>query len=259
MVIFASSVGRSGTRYLANLFTQCTNVLAQHAAVPHCHDQIMIDINNNIPRTEVVEKARLIEELVAEHGAYFESTQLFVRVLADVFLDVFPAISVIHLLRDPMEVASSYMNRKSYPSHADRPWRLPLNLERSLFKFPLPLTPIQENLCDWLENELRYWELRPRFERTVDFQFEKIGCATHVCEMFDQLDVAYRESDVNYHTSSKDLDRNANRRKTRISRKIERQSTELVDRLRDSDFPRDLFQQDCYRSFDFIHRLTAPG
>ncbi len=257
MVIFASSIGRSGTRYLSNLFTHCTDVPAFHAAEPHCFDQVMIDVNNGLPHAEVTEKANIIEAIVAERGAYFESTQLFIRVLAETFLDVFPAISVIHLLRDPMEVTSSYMNRKSYPSHSDRPWRLPLNLKKSLFEFPLPLTPIQENLCDWLENELRYMALRPRFEKTMDFQFANIDSAAHICEMFAQLDVYHRESDVIHHTRSKDLDRNANRRKTKISRKIEKQSDELLNRLRDSTFPRDLFRQDCYQNFDFIRRLTA--
>lgn len=258
MVIFASSIGRSGTRYLSNLFTHCTNVAAFHAAEPHCFDQVMVDINNGLPHAEVLEKAKIIEAVVSERGAYFESTQLFVRVLAKTFLDIFPAISVIHLLRDPMEVTSSYMNRKSYPSHADRPWRLPLNLEMSLFEFPLPLTPIQENLCDWLENELRYMALLPRFDKTTDFQFANIDSAAHICKMFAELGVPYREADVIHHTSSKDLDRNANRRKTRISRKLKRQSAELIDRLRDSAFPRDLFRQDCYQHFDFIRSLTAP-
>ena len=258
MVIFASSIGRSGTRYLSNLFIHCTDIAAYHAAEPHCFDQVMVNVNNGVPQEEVSEKAIIIASIVAEKGAYFESTQLFIRVLAEVFLDVFPAISVIHLLRDPTEVASSYMNRKSYPSHPDRPWRLPLNLKNSLYRFPQPLTPIQENLCDWLENELRYWALLPRFERTFDFQFEKIGSASHICDMFEQLDVPYRESDVNYHTSKQDLDRNANRRKSKISRKIEKQSIELADRLRDSGFPSERFQQDCYQNFDFIRRIVAP-
>lgn len=256
MVFFASSIGRSGTRYLANLFASCTDVPAEHAAEPLCHDKIMIDVNNGIEREEVIKKARIIEVIVAEHGAYFESTQMFTRVLAETFLEIFPAIRVIHLLRDPLEVACSYMNRKSYPSRADRPWRLPLNLKHSLFRFPQSLTPLQENLCDWLENELRYLRLVPRFERTAEFSFANFGSAEHVSGLFEELDVPFRESDVVYHTTEQDLDQNANRRKTRISRRNVRQSRELVELLSEHGFPSSLFQHDCYQEFEFTRWIA---
>lgn len=256
MVFFASSIGRSGTCYLANLFSHCTDVPAEHAAEPLCHDQVMVDVNNGIPREEVTRKAQIIEATVAEQGAYFESTQIFIRVLAESFLEFFPAISVIHLLRDPMEVACSYVNRKSYPSHPDRPWRLPLNLKHSLFEFPQSLTPMQENLCDWLENELRYLRLVMKFEKTAEFRFSNFGSAEHVCKLFEDLEVPYREADVIFHTTKQDLDRNANRRKTRISRKNLRQSRDLVGLLNESGFPCSLFRQDYYQDFDFTRWIA---
>jgi hypothetical protein len=257
MVIFASSIGRSGTRYLAELFAHCTDIAAEHAAVPLCNDQVMIDVYNGVARNEVEEKAQIIEDIVANRGHYFESNQLFTRILADTFLDRFPLLSVIHLLRDPIEVACSYMNRKSYPSHPDRPWRLPLNLKHSLFQFPETLTPFQENLCDWLENELRYLELKPRFDRTVEFGFKNLVSTEDICRLFENLDVPYREADVSYHTAKQDLDRNANRRKTRVSRKHSRQAQELIEILREDDFPISSFQHHCYEEFEFTRQLTG--
>lgn len=256
MLIFASSVGRSGTGYLANLFAHCTDVPAWHAAEPHCHDQIMVDVNNGKQRPELIEKARNIEAILAKHGAYFEATQLFTRVFAETFLEIFPAISVIHLLRDPMEVACSYMNRKSYPSHADRPWRLPLNLKNALFDFPHPLTPLQENLCDWLENELRYLKIQSQFSNTTDFHFVDFGSPNRICDLFGKLNVPCRKADVMYHTSKRDLDRNANPRKTRISRKHLNQSRNLLDVLRNCEFPGFLFQRDCYQDFEFTRQVA---
>jgi hypothetical protein len=256
MLIFVSSVGRSGTRYLAQLFDKCTDVPACHAAEPHCYDQVMIDVNNGIEREEITEKAKIIQGTLSEHGAYLEATQLFTRVLAETFLDIFPAISVIHLLRDPMEVARSYVNRKSCPSRNDMPWRLPLNLKHALFEFPLPLTPFQENLCDWLENELRYLELLPRFTNVTDFYFSNFGNAERICELFQQLDVPYREADVVFHTEKRDLDRNANWRKTRISRRNKKEAGQLLEILRDCGFPGSLFQKPCYEEFEFTRQVA---
>ena len=256
MVIFASSIGRSGTRYLANLFAHCTDVLAWHLAEPHCHNQIMVDVNNGLQRKEVIVKARIIEAIVVEHGAYFEATPMFTRVLASTFLEVFPTISLIHLLRDPMKVARSYVSRKSYPSATDRPWRMPLNLEHALFEFPQRLTPFQENLCDWLENEMRYLELKPQLASAIDFHFANFGSADRICELFDQLCVPYREADVVDHTKTRDLDRNVNRRKTRISRKNLTESRELLNQLRDRGFPGSLFRLDCYQEFEFTRQIA---
>ena len=256
VVIFASSIGRSGTRYLANLFAHCTDVPAWHAVEPLCHDQIMIDVNNGLQRVEVIEKARNIQAIVAQRGAYFEATQIFTRVLAETFLEVFPEVSVIQLLRDPMAVASSYVNRKSYPSHADRPWRMALNQKRALFKFPQKLTPFQENLCDWLENEMRYQELKPQFAKTANFSFANFESPERICELFERLDVPYRESDVVYHTTKRDLDQNANPRKTRITRRYITQSKKLLSLLRDHEFPGSLFRLDCYQEFEFTRRIA---
>jgi hypothetical protein len=257
MVIFASSIGRSGTRYLAELFSRCTDAVAEHAAEPLCNGQVMIDVYNGIARNEVEEKAQIIAEIVASRCIYFESNQLFTRILAGTFLDRFPSVSIIHLLRDPVEIACSYMNRKSYPSHTDRPWRLPLNLERALFKFPESMTPFQENLCDWLENELRYLELKSRFDRIAEFRFADIQSVEHICELFDSLDVPYRRGDVIYHTAKQDLDRNANRRKTRISQKYLRQTQELIETLRQLDFPVSGFRQNVYEQFEFTRQLIG--
>lgn len=257
MVIFVSSVGRSGTRYLADLFSSCTDVHAEHAAPPLCHGEVMVDVYRGLERPEVIAKAGIIDAAVAEYGAYLESTQVFNRVLAESFLDYFPSVSVIHLLRDPLEVACSYMNRRSYPSHSDRPWRMPLNLERSLFRFPLPLTPLQENLCDWLENELRFLELEPRFQQTVEFSFPNLQSVEPICDLFEQLGVNYRREAVIRHTANQDLDRNANRRRTRISRKDRRQAEELVEILAQHDFPATAFQRDCYSAFEFCRLLAA--
>jgi hypothetical protein len=255
MVIFVSSVGRSGTRYLADLFSHCTDVHAEHAAEPLCLGEIMVDVYNGIERPEVAAKARIIDARLAACGAYFESTQVFNRVLAETFLDFFPSVSVIHMLRDPLEVACSYMNRRSYPGHPDRPWRMPLNLERSLFRFPQPLTPLQDNLCDWLENELRFLELEPRFERVVDFNFANLQSVAHICAMFEELGVDYRREAVIRHTAEQDLERNANRRKTRISRKHYLQSEELVGILAKHRFPTAAFRSNRYSVFEFCRLL----
>ena len=156
-----------------------------------------------------------------------------------------------------MEVASSYMNRKSYPSHPNRPWRLPLNLKKSMFRFPEGLTPFQENLCDWLENELQYLALKPRFHCTVEFRCSDFGSIERICALFEELKVPYRMADVVRHTASQDLDRNANRRKTRTPRKFQRQAEELLDILIREGFPVSKFRESCFEDFNFTRQLAG--
>jgi hypothetical protein len=69
MVIFVSSIGRSGTRYLADLSSHCTDVATRHDAEPLCHSYVMVDVYSDLPRDEVRQKANLVtaEAALATH------------------------------------------------------------------------------------------------------------------------------------------------------------------------------------------------
>lgn len=259
MVIFVSSIGRSGTRYLANLFRSCTQVAAHHLAEPYCHGEVYRDICDGKHRPELDQKASLIAEIERQQGAYFESNPVFVRGLARHFLPRFREIAVIHLLRDPQEVARSYANRDSYPSHPNRPWRLPLNTRAARLRSPERLTPFQENLCDWLDNELHYQALQSSFARTIDLYFADFDNTEDLAASFARLGVACNVSALRQHTASRDLDRNPNKVETTLSAADHQETLTLAEVLRAGGFDPTPFRDPAYQRFPFLRMLTEAS
>lgn len=257
MVIFASSIGRSGTAYLANLFDRCTSIPSFHACEPLCHGDVQRCVCEGMPRPELQQKAEIIAKIEREKGAYFESSQVFMRVLAKDFLLRFSEVAVVHLLRDPEEVARSYVNRDSFPSHPSRPWRLPLNTRCAILNAPQNLTPFQENLCDWLDNELHYLALKHLFSRTVDLHFADFGSAAALERLFADLGVSFDAKRIQQHTQARDLGRNPNKVKTTVSSADRQQMLSLVSTLKESKFDASTFRLACYARFPFIQALTG--
>ncbi len=252
MLYFVSSIGRSGTRYLSQLFSSCTTIPSHHLAEPYCHGEVFRAINHGEYPEDLQTKINRIAETEHASGSYFEATPVFIRGLAPTLLERGFEIKVIHLLRDPLEVARSYANRDSYPSHSNRPWRLPLNLPRSLLKVPPGLSPFQENLCDWLENELRYHAFAPRFAGTVDWLFTDYDSPAVMAHSFAALGTEVNQALLAQHTAARDLDRNPNQKPTEISEQDRDQASTLVARLIQDGFDPSPFSQPCYATLPFF-------
>ena len=212
-------------------------------------------MKGDIPK-EIGKKLDSISKIVAEKGSYMESTPMFMRVLSNPVVEKFENVKVIHLLRDPMEVARSYVNRESYPSHESRPWRIPLNSPQSRFKFPLKLTPLQENLCDWLENELRFLENESKFSATVDFYFSDYNNVDALAKMFAELRLKFDRTKLEYHLKTKDLDQNSNSVTTEISETDKAEAVQLIRMLGKSGFPTEKFLNKMYQRFWFTRILS---
>lgn len=259
MVIFVSSIGRSGTHFLARLFEACSDVSSHHLLEPHCHGGVMERAMQGERPAEIDEKIAVIDRIVAERGSYFETTPMFTRVLSGAVLERFGDVKVIQALRDPLEVARSYTNRESYPSHPDRPWRVPLNTPQARFRFPPGLTPFQENLCDWLDNELRFQELQPALAGTVTLLFDDYNDPEAMAGVFERLGVACDRERLAHHLAAHDLDRNANKVATEISAADRAEATELIARLAEAGFPTGRFAAAPYDAFWFTRTLAAAA
>jgi len=260
MVVFVSSIGRSGTRFLAHLFDACTDVPSFHALEPHCHgDNIPKIINGETP-PDLEKKIQVIARHMSESGAYFESTQLFNRILSDAVISRFEDVRMIHLLRDPLEVARSYVNRDSYPGRDNRPWRVPLNNSKSRFIFPLDgLSPFQLNLCDWLENELFFQDLQQKVAKISLLRFRDFGNHEAIVQLFHELQISFDEQKLGHLLTAQDLDRNENKIKTVLSENDIDDAQALIDLLHKSSFPEEAFESPFYREFDFIRLLIEPS
>jgi hypothetical protein len=86
------------------------------------------------------------------------------------------------------------MKHKSVPGDIKRnPWRLPLNLERSLLKIEdiESLTGLQKNICDWLENEMRFWAMITEYPNTKVFHmyFHNLSDPSVFIKLFNEFNI----------------------------------------------------------------------
>ena len=265
MVIFVSSIGRSGTRFIANLFNVCTEIPSFHAKEPHCHgDENFSHIYKGRVPPDLTDKISQIREIHDETNGYMESSQLFNRILSKEILRNFDDVRVVHLLRDPLEVAKSYLNRDSYPDHPNRqsrPWRLPLNTPLAEFQFDFGvLTPLQQNLCDWLDNELKFTSISSKLSKIAGLDFENMSNFESLCKLLTDLAVPFNADDLKRHLDTgKDLDTNSNPQATEIAPQDTFEANTLLEKLHSSPFPNRIFKQSKYLKFPFINALVTDS
>ena len=200
MYIFVSSIGRSGTRFLSQLMASCTQIPSFHSLEPHCTGDTYVKYNQGTRARdlkELKEKFKAIKSHSRKDSS-FESSHIFLRLYAIPALSKLSDVHVIHLTRDPIEVARSYMNRDSVPGNKTKPWRLPLNLNRNsiYIKEKLELTGIQKNLVDWLENELRFWKLASRFTDIFHMYHSELNDPTMYMRLFRQFNIKFDQSNL---------------------------------------------------------------
>ncbi|MCG8601793.1 MAG: hypothetical protein MI807_16755 [Verrucomicrobiales bacterium] len=251
MWVFTSSIGRSGTRYLSEAVGNLSDIASFHLAEPYCNGEAFVRINEGEQVAELDEKLHQIKRDAAETGHYFESNPMFVRGFGETVLKSGNDFGVIQLLRDPMEVAKSYRNRDSYPGHPGRPWRLPLNTAKSLLRVEAGLTPYQENLVDWLENELRLHAFRDDSFPVTPLYFSELGNSEKIAAILSGFGVPVKEAA----RDSSELDRNENVIATDVEEQDWEEASTLLQILRGAAFSRDLFLDPVYDPFPFIGRL----
>tara|TARA_R100001163_G_scaffold65745_1_gene64437 strand:- start:5617 stop:6459 length:843 start_codon:yes stop_codon:yes gene_type:complete len=267
MYIFVSSIGRSGTKFLSEVFKNCTDIPSYHSIEPHCIGDCQTRYNQGYRARdshEIQEKIKQIQKLADKGGNLFESSHIFLRCYATPALaKLDPPIYVIHLTRDPLETARSYVNRGSYPNANDKPWRLRMNLRRNLLYLSEKndLSPIQRNLSDWLENELRYWNLKSKFTDTYDFYFSDINNIDIWIEMFEKFDIKYDFEKLKNFIGDTDQDlvdvMNKNSKPTNVTDTDLAQSRELIKILKRNIVDLSPFNNSYYSKYQFIRELLA--
>ena len=267
MYIFVSSIGRSGTKFLSEVFKNCTDIPSYHSLEPHCIGDCQTKYNQGYrarDSPEIQEKLKQIQKHTSSAGNFFESSHIFLRCYATpAIAKLAPPIYLIHLTRDPLETARSYVNRDSYPNAKDKPWRLRMNLRRNLIYLPEKndLTPIQRNLVDWLENELRYWQLKSKFTDTYDLYFSDINNIDVWIEIFEKFDVEYDLEKLKDFIGDTDQDlvdiMNKNSKPTNITDLDLAESRELIKILKRNIVDLSPFNHPYYNKYQFIQELLA--
>jgi len=262
MYIFVSSIGRTGTKFLSELFKKITNFPSYHSIEPHCTGNAYIKYNQGKRARDsetIQKKIRKIKSKSQNH-TLFESSHVFLRCYATPAISKLPDVHVIHITRDPIETAKSYSNRGSFPGNKEKPWRLPLNLKRSLLYLPEKnqLTKLQQNLCDWLENEMRYAELKPKFTKTYDMYHSDLNDPEVYIKMFQHFGIKeseLKQDKLRQVLTENKLNRNQNPKKTILNTQDQQEAQQLIEILHRNKIKIDLFRQPYYTKYQFIQDL----
>lgn len=182
--IFTLTSGRSGTLSLCGLirrnFPNCT---VMHEPYLHPGNPTMFGLpiydhlvkNQDAIRKLVKQKQETIKRY--RSALYIETSHAFLKSYWDIAPDFFPKIKVIHLIRNPLEVARSEVNREIFINR----WKLPFRHyrgrdKRKYFRWaltgrepifgsfdPESLTLFKRYLIQWIEIENRAMEFIDRF------------------------------------------------------------------------------------------------
>jgi len=184
-LIFTATTGRSGTMALARLFASITDCVGLHEPYPPMNGPMLSAASYG--QTTLVDavyaRVKSINILRAALGrrVYFEANHLFIKVfMSQVFAQFGHRVAVIHLVRSPLEVATSIYRLREEPGTAvGNYWWLDHRAPTNLIQLAEALDsdrefshPFYRALWYWYEIEMRVAALRvarptlvfPRFE-----------------------------------------------------------------------------------------------
>jgi len=183
-VIFCLTSARSGTTYLSSLIANnVDDIVSKHEPQPdlfgRCIDWRRLGEWDRL-RSAFRWKQRRID--ASGGAAYMETNHAFLKSFAEVAMEAYPHMKLVHIVRDPLKVARSETNRQA---DGDR-YHLPLRHYRNrdgkrLFRWSLTgqeqifqdcaidkLSRFQFYVVQWVEVENRAMQFLDKFDKHDD-------------------------------------------------------------------------------------------
>jgi hypothetical protein len=207
--------------------------------------------------------------------AYAEINHAFLKSFYDVAMEAFPDMKLIHLIRNPLKVARSNLNRykmikqmhapftykgdngKKYikwslTGHEDIFKNFGFN-ETTIFNLDDELTVYQFFLLQWIEIENRAMAFLNRYNKHKDcYTLEtpkKLNDATVLKDMFTFLDLQLKQEDIVFRGR-----KNKNIRPTVISKDEKNKLEEIITKIDDRYLK--IFRSKPYTQFEWINNLS---
>jgi hypothetical protein len=205
-VIFTATTGRSGTLTLAKLFSTVPSCVAMHEAPPIMNGPVLEAANfgNAALLERVYRQIKSINILRASIGNryYMEANHLFVKTFIQLAIQDFgDRLAVIHLVRDPIDVATSIFRLQDYPgTERGNYWWLDYRAPSNLIQIADALEsdlrfshPFYRALWYWHEVEARIASMRAQMPSLKICRFETnwLNDIGKVYELFDDLGIEY--------------------------------------------------------------------
>ena len=208
-VFFTSGSGRSGTTTIVHFFNQnIADCIAEHEAAPpqprnklHKLYQLLTGTfmdpfedkgfrralqwyDHDDPRLQQVIQRRVTRIQNMPGTVYLEANHSFLQSLCDGLVEKIPELQVIHLTRNPMEVARSFANRPTVYEH----WHVMPNFRKNCLRMESAiLTDFQRHLWAWIEVELRFARFIKKYPQVRFYELE-INQLNDAAEMQKMLD-----------------------------------------------------------------------
>lgn len=205
-VIFTATTGRSGTLTLAKLFSTVPGCVAMHEAPPIMNGPVLVAANfgNTALLERVYRQIKSINILRASIGFryYMEANHLFVKTfIQQAVQDFGDRLAVIHLVRDPIEVAASIFQLQDYPgTERGNYWWLDYRAPSNLIQIADVLDSngdfshgFYRALWYWHEVEARIAAMRLQLPALKVCRFETnwLNDVAKVFELFEDLGIEF--------------------------------------------------------------------
>ncbi len=203
-VIFTATTGRSGTLTLAKLFSTVDGCIALHEPPPIMNGPVLEAANSGnaalIDRVYNQIKSVNIRRAAVGHRYYVEANHLFIKTFYQhASRDFGDRLAVIHLVRSPIEVATSIYRLEDYPgTERGNYWwldyRAPSNIIpiADLLDWDVEFShPFYKALWYWHEVEARIsaWSAQVPRLKIARFETEWLNDAARVFELLDNLGI----------------------------------------------------------------------
>ncbi len=209
--IFMATTGRSGSKSLARVFEAADDAVTYHEPYPimFSHFPDLDEPPKGEARKEYfrklfyVKKGINIKRNAIGHRYYVETNHQFIKNFADFAIEYFgDRIRIIHVLRDPVKVASSFYSIESIPDTTPRGKVYAIDpkdeenivqMDDLLYHDPEFKDPFYKCLWYWYElhsRTKRYKERHPSV-RWHTMNTHDMNDREKLVEMFDALGVSY--------------------------------------------------------------------
>jgi len=247
-VIVTAGSGRSGTTSIVRLFNEnVRDCVAEHepprprggtlgraldllseGRAPRLEERGFRDAlkwyDDDDPRIAVVVKKKAERIRRMECSVYLEGNNAFLKSLCDGYAEEFPSLAMIHLTRDPLEVARSGANRE--PGIDFKSWHPQPSFRKNVVRLEGAfLTPFQRHLWSWIEVELRFVrfiEKHPTLE-FVEIDVRELNDRVKVADLFAQFGLPLVHEHVELLPAA-----NTNRAPTVVDEKDHMEASELM-------------------------------
>ena len=202
--IFVSTTGRSGSESLSRIFNVCSDTCACHEPRPVMHGEAMNLKNRGLPfrmQKKYPSKLASIRLRARGHQFYVETNHMFIKSFVDPVVQAFrDRVTIIHLVRDPVDVAKSLYLLGVIPgTRRGNKWSLDYDAQENLIKLSDYLRgetfshDFYKCLWYWYEIEARtiYYKKKYPDIKYVEFKTEDLSNIKEVSALLDELGMRY--------------------------------------------------------------------